>query len=271
MSKQLLPVYNKPMVYYPLSVLMLAGIRQILVISTPDQLPLYRQLLGDGEQWGVSFSYAGQDQPRGLADAFLVGRDFIGGAKVSLVLGDNLFFGAGLQPPLTRAASLTSGAVIFAYAVQDPQRYGIVELDDNGRALSIEEKPAQPRSEYAVPGMYFYDEDIVRIAEGLRPSARGELEITELNRVYLERKQLQVEVLARGIAWLDAGTHNSLIQASLFVQAIEQRQGMMIACPEEIAYQMGFVDAGQLRRLAEQMGDNAYSRYLLRLLKADTA
>jgi len=270
-SKQLLPLYSKPMVYYPLSVLMLAGIRQILVISTPEQLPLYRHLLGDGTQWGMSFSYAGQDQPRGLADAFLVGREFIEGARVGLVLGDNLFFGADLQPRLNRAAGLASGAVIFAYTVQDPRRYGIVELDKDGRAISIEEKPEHPRSEYAVPGMYFYDEDVVQIAERLRPSARGELEITDLNRVYLERKQLRVEMLGRGIAWLDAGTYDSLLQASLFVQAIEQRQGLMIGCPEEIAYRMGFVEAGTLRALAQQMGDNAYSQYLLRLLKESTA
>jgi len=268
-SKQLLPVYNKPMVYYPLSALMLAGIREILVISSPDQLPLYRQLLGDGARWGLAFAYAVQDEPRGLADAFLVGREFIQGAKVGLVLGDNIFFGEGLPGRLRRAAALESGAVVFAYAVRDPERYGIVEFNSQGRVLSIEEKPARPRSEYAVPGMYFYDEDVVRMAESLRPSARGELEITDLNRLYLERAQLQVEVLGRGIAWLDAGTHDSLLQASLFVQAVEQRQGLMISCPEEIAYRMGFVDAAQLRRLAEEMGENEYSRYLVRLLRAD--
>ncbi len=270
-SKQLLPVYNKPMVYYPLSVLMLAGIREILVISSPDQLPLYRQLLGDGARWGLAFDYAVQDEPRGLADAFLVGREFIGGAKVGLVLGDNIFFGEGLPGRLRRAAGLESGAVVFAYAVRDPERYGIVEFDDGGLVLSIEEKPAHPRSEYAVPGMYFYDEDVVQMAERLRPSERGELEITDLNRLYLERGQLHVEVLGRGIAWLDAGTHDSLLQASMFVQAVEQRQGLMISCPEEIAYRMGFIDSGQLRLLAGQMGENAYSAYLSGLLKAGSA
>lgn len=270
-SKQLLPVYNKPMVYYPLSVLMLAGIREILVISSPDQLPLYRQVLGDGAKWGLTFAYAVQDEPRGLADAFLVGREFIAGAKVSLVLGDNIFFGEGLPGRLRKAAELEAGAVIFAYAVRDPERYGIVEFDAGGRVLGLEEKPTEPRSEYAVPGMYFYDEDVVPMAESLRPSARGELEITDINRLYLDRGQLHVEVLGRGIAWLDAGTHDSLLQASMFVQAVEQRQGLMISCPEEIAYRMGFIDAGQLRLLAEKIGENEYSRYLSRLLKAGTA
>jgi glucose-1-phosphate thymidylyltransferase len=267
-SKQLLPVYNKPMVYYSLSMLMLAGIREILVISTPSQLPLYRGLLGDGKQWGLSFAYAEQSEPRGLADAFLVGRRFLDGSKASLVLGDNIFFGQSLGDQLRKASALTRGAAIFAYVIQDPQRYGVVELDPQGRALSIEEKPANPRSQYAVPGMYFYDEEVVSLAEKLQPSARGELEITDLNRAYLERGLLQVEILGRGVAWLDAGTQDSLMQAALFVQAVEQRQGSMIACPEEIAYGMGFIDASRLRRLAGEMGDNAYARYLLHLLKS---
>ncbi len=266
-SKQLLPVYNKPMVYYPLSMLMLAGIRDVLVISTPDQLPLYRKMLGDGKPWGLAFSYAEQAEPKGLADAFLIGRTFIDGSKVSLVLGDNIFFGHDLRAQLRRAAALERGATIFAYVVQDPQRYGVVELDSAGRVLTLEEKPKNPRSQYAIPGMYFYDENVVSLAEKLAPSPRGELEITDLNRAYLDRGQLRVEVLGRGVAWLDAGTHDSLMQAAMFVQAVEQRQGLMIACPEEIAYLMGYIDENRLRRLAAEMGDNAYSNYLLRLLK----
>jgi glucose-1-phosphate thymidylyltransferase len=267
-SKQLLPVYNKPMVYYPLSMLMLAGIREILVVSTPAQLPLYRKLLGDGKQWGVAFAYAEQTEPKGLADAFLVGRKFLDGSKAALVLGDNIFFGHDLRAQLRRAALLERGAIVFAYVVQDPQRYGVVEFDSAGRVLSIEEKPAHPRSHYAVPGMYFYDEDVVSLAEKLAPSPRGELEITDLNRAYQERGRLRVEVLGRGVAWLDAGTHDSLMQAAMFVQAVEQRQGLMIACPEEIAYLMEYIDAGALRRLAAEMGDNAYSQYLTRILKS---
>jgi glucose-1-phosphate thymidylyltransferase len=266
-SKQLLPVYNKPMIYYPLSMLMFAGIREILVISTPDQVPLYRSLLGDGTQWGLTFTYAEQAAPKGLADAFLVGRKFIGGSKVSLVLGDNIFFGQDLRSQLLRVASLERGAAIFAYIVQDPQRYGIVEFDNQGRVISIEEKPQHPRSQYAVPGIYFYDEDVVSLTEKLTPSPRGELEITDLNRDYLKRGLLRVEVLGRGVAWLDAGTHDSLMQAAMFVQTVEQRQGLMIACPEEIAYLLGYVDALQLRRLAGEIGENSYSRYLLRLLE----
>jgi len=267
-SKQLLPVYNKPMVYYPLSMLMLAGIREILIISAPSQLPLYEGLLGDGKQWGLTFRYAEQGEPRGLADAFLVGRRFLGGSKASLVLGDNIFFGHNLGNQLRKAALLDQGATIFAYIVQDPQRYGVVEFDSQGRALSIEEKPSNPRSQYAVPGIYFYDEEVVSLAEKLRPSARGELEITDLNRAYMDRGLLRVEMLGRGVAWLDAGTHDSLMQAALFVQAVEQRQGLMIACPEEVAYLMGYIDESWLHRLAGEMGDNAYSRYLLRLLKS---
>lgn len=263
-SKQLLPVYDKPMVYYPLSMLMLAGIREILVISTPGALPAFRTLLQDGSQWGLCFSYAEQLEPRGLADAFLVGRDFIQGEPVCLILGDNIFFGHGLPASLRRAAQLTRGALIFAYPVRDPERYGVVEFDETGRAISIEEKPARPRSHYAVPGIYFYDDRVVEFAESLRPSRRGELEITDLNCIYLERGELRVEPLGRGVAWLDAGTHESLLQAGQFVQTIEERQGMMISCPEEIAYRMGFIDKEQLITLA-RMINNQYGAYLLRL------
>jgi len=264
-SKQLLPVYDKPMIYYPLSMLMLAGIREILVISTPEDLPAFRRLLGDGSQWGLTFSYAEQDQPRGLADAFRVGADFISGQPSCLILGDNIFFGHGLPEILRRAAQVTEGAVIFAYPVRDPQRYGVVEFDGEGRALSIEEKPRDPRSHYAVPGMYFYDSKAVEITAGLKPSARGELEITDLNRAYLERGELRVEALGRGVAWLDAGTHESLLQAAAFVQTIQERQGMMISCPEEIAYRNGLVDREQLRSLAAKIANNGYGAHLLRL------
>jgi glucose-1-phosphate thymidylyltransferase len=266
LSKQLLPVYDKPMVFYPLAMLMLAGIRDILIISMPDQLPAFRRLLGDGSQWGLQFSYAGQPEPRGLADAFLVGRDFIAGEPVCLILGDNIFFGHGLPDQLSAAANLTEGAIIFAYSVRNPQRYGVVEFDSNGRALSIEEKPKKPRSEYAVPGVYFYDGNVVEIAEQLKPSKRGELEITDLNRVYLERGQLQVEVIGRGVAWLDAGTHEALLQAANFVQAVEERQGLMISCPEEIAFRMGYISSEQLRNLTLSMTKNSYREYLLKLL-----
>ncbi len=265
-SKQLLPVYNKPMVYYPLSMLMLAGIREILLISTPEDLPLYRRLLREGDQWGLRFAYAEQDQPRGLADAFRVGRDFVAGSPACLVLGDNIFYGAGLQETLARAAAVERGAVIFAYPVRDPQRYGVVEFDAAGRVLSLEEKPARPRSHFAVPGMYFYDGDVCRLAAEVRPSARGELEITDLNRLYLERGLLRVMVFGRGTAWLDAGTHESLLQASNFVQAVEERQGMMIACPEEIAFRKGFIDAVQLERLAAELSDQ-YAAYLQQILQ----
>jgi glucose-1-phosphate thymidylyltransferase len=267
-SKQLLPIYNKPMIYYPLSVLMFAGIREILVITRPDQIPLYQKLLGDGRQWGLAFSYVAQTKPRGLADAFLVGREFIGGSKVSLVLGDNILFGRDLQTQLQKAAALEQGALIFAYIVQDPERYSVIEFSKDGQILSLEEKPEHPRSEYAVPGIYFYDEKVVSLAEKIEPSPRGELEITSLNRAYLERGELQVDMLGRGVAWLDAGTHDSLMQASLFVQAVEQRQGLMISCPEEIAYRLGYINSSQLRLLAGHMGKTAYARYLLRLLKA---
>lgn len=263
-SKQLLPVYDKPMVYYPLSMLMLAGIREVLVISTPEDLPIFQRLLGNGHQWGMEFSYAEQDQPRGLADAFRVGAEFLGSQPACLILGDNIFYGQGLVSLLERAARLTDGALIFAYPVRDPQRYGVVEFDEQGRALSLEEKPKQPRSNYAVPGIYFYDSQVTELAASLKPSARGELEITDLNRLYLEQGKLQVEVLGRGVAWLDAGTHESLLQAANFVQAVQDRQGLMISCPEEIAYRKRFIDAGQLQQLAQSI-NNSYGDYLLRL------
>lgn len=268
-SKQLLPVYDKPMVYYPLSMLMLAGIRDILVISTPEDLPLFRHLLGDGSKWGLQFSYVEQDQPRGLADAFRVGADFVGNDPACLILGDNIFFGHNLPEILQRAAMLTTGALIFAYPVKDPKRYGVVEFDAEEKVLSIEEKPNKPRSNYAIPGIYFYDSHVVELASSLKPSARGEIEITDLNRLYLERRQLRVEVLGRGYAWLDAGTHESLLQASTFIQAVEDRQGMMISCPEEIAFRKGYIDRGQLRELAEKMNNNSYGRYLERLASGE--
>ena len=268
-SKQLLPVYDKPMVYYPLSMLMLAGIRDILIISTPEDLPLFRHLLNDGEQWGLQFSYAEQDQPRGLADAFRVGADFIGNEPACLILGDNIFFGHSLPEILQRAAKLMEGALIFAYPVRDPERYGVVEFDSEGKVLSIEEKPKQPRSNYAIPGIYFYDSQVVEMAANLKPSARGEIEITDLNRLYLERGQLSVEALGRGYAWLDAGTHESLLQASTFIQAVEDRQGMMISCPEEIAFRKGFIDREQLQKLTDEMNNNSYGRYLQRLVSGE--
>ena len=265
LSKQILPVYDKPMIYYPLSMLMLAGIREIMVISTPDALPLFQGLLRDGSQWGLAFTYTAQDKPRGLADAFLVRPEFVGREPVCLILGDNIFFGHGLPAQLQEAAQLQEGALIFAYPVRDPQRYGVVDFDAEGRALSIEEKPARPRSNYAVPGLYFYDDRVVEFASALKPSARGELEITDLNRVYLERGELRVEAIGRGVAWLDAGTHESLLQAANFVQAVEERQGMMISCPEEIAYRMGYIDREQLRTAGLVMQSNSYGQYLLRL------
>ncbi len=268
-SKQMLPVYDKPMIYYPLSMLMLSGIREILIISTPDALPGFQVLLQDGSQWGLRFSYASQPEPRGLADAFLVGREFIGQEPVCLILGDNIFFGHGLPGQLRQAAQLDQGALIFAYPVRDPERYGVVEFDEAGKALSIEEKPKQPRSAYAVPGIYFYDDQVVEIAANLKPSPRGEIEITDLNMVYLQRGELRVDVLGRGVAWLDAGTHESLLQAANFVHTVEERQGMMISCPEEIAYRLGFIEADQLRQLARVMDSNQYGQYLLRLLEEE--
>jgi glucose-1-phosphate thymidylyltransferase len=268
-SKQLLPVYDKPMIYYPLSMLMLAGIRDILVISTPEAIPAFRVMLGDGSQWGMTFTYAEQAEPRGLADAFIVGREFIGSEPVCLILGDNIFFGHNLPDQLRAAAQLTDGAIVFAYPVKDPERYGVVEFDEKGLAISIEEKPKQPRSHYAVPGIYFYDNEVVEIAANLAPSPRGELEITDLNCVYLEKGKLKVEVIGRGVAWLDAGTHEALLQAGSFVQVVEDRQGMMISCPEEIAYRLGYISKEQLGRLAESLKSNEYGAYLLRLLKED--
>jgi len=265
-SKQLLPVYNKPMIYYPLSLLMLAGIRDILIITMPEDSSSFQKLLGDGKRWGMNFSYAQQEQPRGLADAFLVGADFVGQDPVCLILGDNIFFGTGLSDQLEASAQLEHGALIFAYAVRDPERYGVVDFDERGVALSIEEKPQRPRSNYAVPGLYFYDGSVVERARSLKPSVRGELEITDLNRLYLESGELKVDVIGRGVAWLDAGTHESLLQASTFVQTIEERQGLMISSPEEIAFHRGYIGADELRILAKQLGETTYSNYLTSLL-----
>ena len=264
-SKQLLPVYDKPMIYYPLTMLMMGGIRDILIITTPEEQSSFQRLLGDGSQWGIHFSYAIQANPRGLADAFLIGRDFIQNEPVCLILGDNIFFGQGLGEILSQAAQMNRGALVFAILVRDPERYGVVEFDQNRRAISIEEKPSQPRSNYAIPGIYFYDNSVVKYAEGLKPSPRGEIEITDLNKIYLAQGDLRVEILGRGVAWLDAGTHESLLQASSFVQAIEERQGLMVASPEEIAFRQGFITIGQLHNLAEKMASNQYGQYLLNL------
>jgi glucose-1-phosphate thymidylyltransferase len=266
-SKQLLPVYDKPMVYYPLATLLLAGVREILVISTPTDLPHYRRLLGDGAQWGVAFSYAEQPRPEGLAQAFILGRNFVGGDRVALVLGDNIFYGHGLPDQLRQAAARHSGGTVFAYRVKDPQRYGVVDFDERGVALHIEEKPAQPRSNFAVTGLYFYDNAVLDIARGLRPSARGELEITDVNRAYLSQGSLRVEMFGRGIAWLDTGTHESLLQASMFIEAIETRQGLKVCCPEEIAFRAGYIDAAQLERLAAPLAKTGYGEYLLEVLR----
>jgi glucose-1-phosphate thymidylyltransferase len=269
-SKQLLPVYDKPMVYYPLSTLLLAGIRDILLISTPIDLPHYQRLLGDGSQWGISLTYAEQPRPEGLAQAFIIGRSFIGIDRVALVLGDNIFYGHGLPESLQKAAKRDESSTVFAYRVRDPERYGVVHFDERGRALDIEEKPARPKSHFAVTGLYFYTNDVVDIASTLKPSARGELEITDVNRAYLERKQLNVELLGRGIAWLDTGTHQSLLEAATFIEAIENRQGLKVCCPEEIAYRAGFINADQVAALARTYSKTGYGQYLADLLRDDT-
>ena len=266
-SKQLLPVYDKPMIYYPLSTLMLAGIQDILLISTPQDTPRFEQLLGDGHQWGINIHYAVQPSPDGLAQAFIIGREFVGNSTSALILGDNLYYGHDLDARLNAANARSEGATVFAYHVLDPERYGVVGFDEHRRAISIEEKPAKPKSNYAVTGLYFYDKQVCEIAAGIQPSARGELEITDVNRMYLEQSKLQVEVMGRGMAWLDTGTHESLMEAGQFIATLEKRQGLKIACPEEIAYRKGYIDAAQVQKLAEPMKKNSYGQYLLRLLE----
>jgi glucose-1-phosphate thymidylyltransferase len=269
-SKQLLPVYDKPMIYYPLSTLMLAGVRDVLIITTPADASRFADLLGDGSPWGMSFSYAVQPAPEGLAQAFIIGREFVGTSAVSLILGDNIFYGQGMRAHLRAATARTSGATVFGYHVRDPGRYGVIELDDRGRAVSIEEKPASPRSSYAVTGLYFYDNDVLDIARSLRPSKRGELEITDVNREYLSRGALHVELLGRGMAWLDTGTHESLQEASSYVETIEKRQGLRIACPEEVAFRMGFIDRAALEALGRSFGANPYGEYLVRIARDES-
>jgi glucose-1-phosphate thymidylyltransferase len=266
-SKQLLPVYDKPMIYYPLTTLMLAGIRDILIISTPQDTPRFQDLLGDGSQWGIKLSYAVQPTPDGLAQAFIIGREFVGDAPSALILGDNIYYGHDFETQLSEASARTSGSTVFAYHVHDPERYGVVDFDAQRRAISIEEKPLKPKSNYAVTGLYFYDSQVCDIAAGIAPSPRGELEITDVNRIYLERGQLNVELMGRGMAWLDTGTHESLLEAGQFIATIENRQGLKVACPEEIAYRKGYIDAQKLEQLAQPLKKNAYGQYLLRLLK----
>ncbi len=265
-SKQLLPIYDKPMVYYPLTTLMLAGIRDILIISTPSDTPRFHDLLGDGSRWGLNLAYAVQPVPEGLAQAFIIGRNFIGPDGAALILGDNIFYGHDLPVQLLRANGRATGATVFAYHVNDPERYGVVEFNSDGRVISIEEKPRQPRSNYAVTGLYFYDNDVLDIASSIRPSRRGELEITDVNQAYLDAGKLQVEIMGRGLAWLDTGTHESLLQAAVFIETIEQRQGLKIACPEEIAFRAGWISAADVRRIAEPLGKNGYGRYLIRMI-----